>query len=236
MPIEKWVKRVIGIGCVGVLLSGCIGPSIPRVPTTDFEKDRTFLASSLTSPPEEGSIWSRGGFASLFADVKARQIGDVVTISVVESATASKNATTKTTRDSGLQADWSGLFDALAGRVKLGGQKIGTSHKIDLANNFDGEGATTRSSSMTAYITARVIRVLPNGTMVVRGTRQVQVNSETQYIFIQGVIRPEDISPLNVILSTYVAEAIIELNGRGPISDKQNPGWLMRIVDWVWPF
>jgi flagellar L-ring protein precursor FlgH len=159
-----------------------------------------------------------------------------VTISIVESARASKNATTKTGRDSGLQASWSGLFDSIAGNWSINGQKIGTSHQIDLANNFDGQGETTRSSMMTAYITARVVRVFPNGTMVIQGTRQVQVNSETQYIFIQGLIRPEDISSSNIILSTFVAEAIIEMNGHGPVSDKQSPGWLMRIVDWAWPF
>jgi flagellar L-ring protein precursor FlgH len=235
MGTERWVKRIVWTGCAGFLLFGCIG-NLPRVPTSDFEKDRISKASPPPSPPEEGSLWSSRGSACLYADVKARQVGDVVTISIVESARASKNATTKTGRDSGLQASWSGLFDSIAGNWSINGQKIGTSHQIDLANNFDGQGETTRSSMMTAYITARVVRVFPNGTMVIQGTRQVQVNSETQYIFIQGLIRPEDISSSNIILSTFVAEAIIEMNGHGPVSDKQSPGWLMRIVDWAWPF
>ena len=81
-----------------------------------------------------------------------------------------------------------------------------------------------------------MIQVLPNGNMVVRGSRDVRVNNETQHIRIQGVIRPEDISSNNVILSTYVAAATIELSGSGVISDKQRVGWGSKILDWVWPF
>ena len=89
---------------------------------------------------------------------------------------------------------------------------------------------------MTAYLTARVVQVFPNGQMVVRGAREVQVNNETQYIFVQGVIRPEDVSSNNIILSTYIADARIELTGYGAVSDKQRPGWGTRVLDWVWPF
>ena len=89
---------------------------------------------------------------------------------------------------------------------------------------------------MTAQISARVIEVLPNGNLVIKGSRQVRVNNENQYINIQGVIRPEDISSNNIILSTYVEAASIELSGYGVVSDKQRVGWLSRILDWAWPF
>jgi flagellar L-ring protein precursor FlgH len=193
--------------------------------------------SSYPAPPaEEGSLWSSQRVQNLFADVKARNVGDIVTISIVESARASKNATTKTARDSGLEASWSGIFDQIAGNWTINGQPVAANSKINFANNFDGQGETTRTSSMTAYISAQVVQVLPNGNLVIQGNRQVQVNQETQIIYIQGVIRPEDISSSNIVLSTYVAEAVIELSGRGPVSDKQNPGWLARALDWVWPF
>jgi flagellar L-ring protein precursor FlgH len=77
---------------------------------------------------------------------------------------------------------------------------------------------------MTAQITARVIEVLQNGNLVIRGSRQVRVNNESQYINIQGVIRPEDISSNNIILSTYIEQASIELNGSGVVSNKQRVG------------
>ena len=185
---------------------------------------------------EEGSLWSSVAVPSFFSDVKARQVGDTVTISIVESATASKNASTKTARASGLEASYSGILDSVTSGLSINGQKIGTDHKVDFSNNFDGSGATTRSSSMTAVITARVVQVLSNRNLVIRGVRQVRVNNENQWIYIQGVIRPEDISSSNVILSTSVAEAVIELSGHGPVSDKQRPGWLAQALDWAWPF
>jgi flagellar L-ring protein precursor FlgH len=231
---KRWVKRVFWVTPIVMLLTGCMAAGVQRPTSADLEKE--IVSSSRVPTMEEGSLWSSRMSYYPYADVKARNVGDIVTISIVESATASKNAATKTARDSGLEGSWSGLFDSIAGGLSIHGQKIGTSHKIDLANNFDGSGQTTRSSSMTAYITARVTKTLSNGNLVIQGTRQVQVNNETQYICIQGVIRPEDISSSNIILSTYVSEAVIELNGYGPVSDKQSPGWLMRIVDWVWPF
>jgi flagellar L-ring protein precursor FlgH len=202
----------------------------------DLEKE-ALSAHSMPAPArEEGSLWSSSQSINLYSDVKARSVGDIVTINIVESSSASKNAETKTERESGLSANWTGLFELIAKGLKIHKTPIGASHQIDFSNQFDGKGETTRTSSMTAYITARVVHVLPNGNLVIRGTRQIQVNNENQYISIQGIIRPEDISSSNVILSTFVAEAVIELNGYGVISDKQSPGWLARIVDWVWPF
>jgi flagellar L-ring protein precursor FlgH len=166
----------------------------------------------------------------MVSDVKARTGGDIVTINVVESSTASKNAATKTSRASDLEAGWSGVL------AKLGGEWVGTQQKVNFANNFDGKGETTRSSQLSAYITAQVIQVMPNGYLVIQGNRQVRVNNENQIINVQGMIRTEDITSTNIILSTYVADAKIELLGEGVISDKQRPGWLARILDWVWPF
>ena len=80
------------------------------------------------------------------------------------------------------------------------------------------------------------MQVRPNGNLFIKGTREIKVNSETQYIILSGLIRPEDISPGNTILSSYIGNAKIEYSGDGSISDKQKPGWLTRIVDFIWPF
>jgi flagellar L-ring protein precursor FlgH len=108
--------------------------------------------------------------------------------------------------------------------------------KASLTNSFDGSGQTSRNETMSASITARVIEVAPNGNLFIRGARKVRVNNETQYITLTGLVRPADISPDNTVLSSYIAEASIEYTGSGPVSDKQRPGWLMRAVDFVWPF
>jgi flagellar L-ring protein precursor FlgH len=165
-----------------------------------------------------------------YSDVKARNVGDIVTINIVESASASKNAKTKTSRDSSMEASWSGVLQ------KLAGDWVGTDQKVNFANSYDGQGETTRSSYLNAFITAEVIDKTPSGNLVIRGSRQVQVNNETQFINIQGIIRPFDIASNNIVLSTAVADARIELTGQGVVSDKQRVGWLTRVLDWVWPF
>ncbi len=230
LKLASWVSVML------LLLTGCFGPQLQRPYPIDFENEVRSASSMPVPSREEGSLWSSAESNNLYSDIKARRVGDIVTINIVESSSASKNAETKTERGSGLKANWSGLFELITKGWKLHKVPIGANHQIDMTNQFDGKGETIRTSSMTAYITARVIHVLPNGNLVIKGTRQIQVNNENQYISIQGIIRPEDISTTNVILSTYVSDAVIELSGYGPISDKQSPGWLARIVDWVWPF
>ncbi len=224
------IKMRVWMGALFVLLgSGC---AVPPMHTRIFPPQDRFshLPIQKPAPVAEGSLWSAQAPFNLYGDVKAGNVGDVVTINIIESASASKNATTTTSRNSSLEANWSGVFE------KLAGQWVGTDHKAALGNAFDGKGETTRSSTLNAFITAQVIQVAPNGNLVLQGSRQVRVNNEIQFITIQGMVRPVDISANNVVLSTYLADAMIELNGQGVVSDKQRPGWLTRILDWAWPF
>jgi flagellar L-ring protein precursor FlgH len=230
------IKWIIWMSPMIIVLVGCMPTAKPARTPQELAKEYAPIPSSRLPMPEEGSLWVESTSVNPYSDVKARRVGDIVTISVVESAQASKNATTKTARDSALEANWTGVFETLAKNFTIGGAAIPTSNTVNFGNGFDGQGQTTRTSSMTAYLTARVVQVFPNGQMVVRGAREVQVNNETQYIFVQGVIRPEDVSSNNVILSTYIADARIELTGYGAVSDKQRPGWGTRVLDWVWPF
>jgi len=223
-----WSKVMLAV--LGVLAwTGCITTQSSTKTTISSPQE---VSQQALQPPTttEGSLWSAKRSTNLFSDLKARNAGDIVTINVVESATASKNATTKTSRDSNLAASWTGVLQ------KLSGDWVGGEVKAGFENNFDGKGETTRSSQLATYITAHVIQVLPNGYLVIQGHRQVRVNNENQIINVQGVIRTEDINANNIVLSTYIADARIELTGEGVVSDKQRPGWLARILDWVWPF
>ncbi|MEW5800616.1 MAG: flagellar basal body L-ring protein FlgH [bacterium] len=197
-------------------------------------------AAADEAPPlvSDGSIWNDASASGyLFADPKARSVGDIVTVNIVENASAKGNASTKTGKK----------YSASAGIPSLLGiEKSVASHNPDLdpssllsastSNSFDGSGEISRSGKITATISGRVIRVLPNGDLVIRGTRQVIINNEQQLITIQGIIRPEDLSPDNTIPSTSIADAQIAYTGKGIVSDKQHPGWLSRVMDIVWPF
>jgi len=188
----------------------------------------------VSAVSEEGSLWSVSTGANLFTDLKACRVNDIVTINVVETTSATDNATTDLDRQSNLKASWAGILETFqtSGMIK----ELASSNTVNFGNTFGGKGGTTRSSKMTAFITTRVIKVRPNGNLVIRGARDVRVNNENQYIYIQGEVRPVDISSTNVVLSTYIADAVIELSGYGVVSDKQHPGLVARLLDWIWPF
>lgn len=195
--------------------------------------------------PLDGSLWRESGQKGLFRDLRAREAGDLVTVNIAESSKASKKANTKTSRSSSVDAGISNVL-GWEGKIKevasLGNKKVrgaldtSSLFKASLENEFDGKGETNRDESMTASITARVTSVTPEGNLFIMGTREVRVNQENQIITLTGLIRPEDISPDNTILSSYIADARIAYSGSGSVSDKQRPGWLMRFVDFVWPF
>lgn len=187
-----------------------------------------------------GSIWQASTVA-LAEDTKAKRLGDIVTIVITETASASKAASTATSRDSSMSAGipaFMGLEGAGILLNNLGGKQANLSRLIDATagSKFDGSGSTTRSETLNATITAKVIDVLPNGNLQIEGRRNVRVNNEDQIVTIRGTIRQRDITPENRINSVYIADAQISYSGEGIISDRQRPGWLMNLVDKLWPF
>lgn len=184
----------------------------------------------------EGSLWTDGSSKGLFGDMRAMQVGDLVTVRISEKPTGKLSAKTQTSRDSSIQAGIPNLLGVM--------ESYGNNHSLDndsmfKANfkpSFKGEGSNSRDGELDAYITARVIQVLSNGNLRILGRQDIKVNRETQHITVSGIIRPEDINTNNEVQSTYIADARIEYSGDGPIADKQRPGWLMRVLDRIWPF
>jgi flagellar L-ring protein precursor FlgH len=194
-------------------------------------------------PPnlKEGSLWSENRGITLYPDRRARRIGDIVTVRIVEDPEAELKANTKTSRSSSAEAKlkFFGLMKALAKENPNLAQDPGNDDLIraGLGLSFDGKGSSARDGHVKAYVSAVVVNALANGNLCIQGRREIKVNNETQYITLSGVIRPEDISPsTNEISSTYVANAKITYSGTGILADKQKPGWLGRIIDRVWPF
>ena len=201
---------------------------------------------AVRQPEEENaSLWRDDGvFSDMFDLPKARQVGDIVTIKVVESSKATNKANTLTERDSSLSA----RIDAFLGLEKQyldpthpgfsAGRNFNPFGEINggMKSEFDGSGTTSRSGDLTAYITARVTEVMPNGNMRIEGSRQVEVNNEKQYITLSGVVRTRDIKADNVILSTFISDARIAYSGMGIVDERQRPGWMANLLNQIWPF
>jgi len=103
-------------------------------------------------------------------------------------------------------------------------------------NDFNGTGETSRETKVVSTMTCTVVESYPNGNLLIRGKRMIKVNGEEQIITLSGIARPEDIDSTNSIKSTRIADTRITYYGKGVVSDKQKPGWMMRAFDNVWPF
>ncbi len=244
MEIQR-LGTFITLACA-LLLVGCTGLNSQGRDVREPMAAPPQAAPSVTAAPMKpqdpaagASLWSDIAYRSSFQDLRATKIGDLITVNIVETSQANKKAATKTGRDSSINA---GITNLLGWEGKIGelglpsGFQNENMFRASMKNDFGGSGETTRNESMTASITARVIEVTPNGNLFIKGSRKVKVNNEAKYIILTGLVRPADISPDNTVLSSYIAEASIEYSGSGPVSDKQRPGWLMRAVDFVWPF
>lgn len=188
--------------------------------------------------PLPGAIWTgENATNSLFADRRARNLNDIVTIVVSETAVGANNANTTTSRDTSTNAALTNLLGIeLAIQDMLRKGTTGISAGGTNSSSLKGAGATSRDGNLTATISARVMKILGNGNFVIEGRRQVTINAEDQYLIITGIIRPDDIAFDNTIQSQYISDAKLAYTGKGVVDDKQRPGWLTRIVDWVWPF
>jgi flagellar L-ring protein FlgH len=234
------------LGTVAIAgIAGCA--STPgRSPVSALAIDRPPappLPVQMAMPPAEGSLWSETS-SHLFVDPKAKKIGDTVTVDIVENTSSKLNANTSASRSSDIDAGVESLLGYMraleAKNSNLNRDNKGalnnTLIKANMSNKFEGKGTSDRSGQVTASIGARVAEVLPNGNLVIVGHREMKVNRETQYIAVSGIVRPKDIDADNRVKSTYLADARIEYYGQGALGDKQQPGWLTRTLDWVWPF
>ncbi len=188
--------------------------------------------------PPRNSLWHDS--PSLYEDLKARRLNDIVTIRVVESFSGSGKASTASDRTSTLDAGVDDVFGAPLhfGFKNLFGQAkpFSPTVKGNMTDEFEGTGETKRSGRLVGTITAKVVEVQPNGNLVIESRKEVTINREKQILVLRGIIRPDDIDVDNTVSSQRVADAQIYLVGKGVIQDKQSPGWMVRILDNLWPF
>jgi len=197
-----------------------------------------YLQEALKQPvapiqPSAGSLWSSASrMTDIGSDVRAAQVDDLVTIVVSENASAVATGATKTSRSSAASSQ----ISALAGPKSPGGAM---QNLLNLTGSqaLDGSGSTSRGSTISATLSARVTNVLPNGYLVLQGTKDVLVNSEHQMVTVRGVIRPADLSPGNIITSNQIAQMEIRIDGKGVVNDAiRRPFILWRLLLGLLPF
>jgi len=190
-----------------------------------IERVRAQQAAEVLTP---GSIWSpEGRLVRLGTDAKAARLHDVVSIVVTESLAASTDGQVKNSRSSNANSALTSLFGKLKTADAL--QNLVT---MSAGSGLSAQGQSTTNSSLTTTFGAEVIDVLPNGMLVVQATRQLTFSQQTQLIRLRGLVRPEDVSAQNRVMSTAMTDLELEVTGKGIVNDstyRQNP--LVRFLE-----
>lgn len=175
----------------------------------------------LAGPAFANDLYHPGTFSALASDQSAAQVGDVITILVYENASATNSASTNTKKSTKLD-----------GHITTGA-RLNESGSIGLGGSSDNAGSIGRSGQMIAQMSAIVEEVMPNGDLRVAGNQELKVSGEQTHIRVKGRVRRADISPANTVLSSRLADARIEYDGKGFASRGAKPGIVSRIFGWL---
>ncbi len=183
--------------------------------------------STPSAPAASGTIFT-GGFTPLTSGGRASQVGDILTIQLVERTAASKNSSSTTQRDGDIS-----LTPPATGPLSFFSP---TDIGMGGGQQFKGQGNAAQSNSLSGEITVTVAAVYPNGTMLVRGEKRLTLNRGDEWVQISGLVRAIDISPDNRIASTRIADATIRFTGKGDVARASRQGWLQRFFAMISPF
>lgn len=212
------------------VLSGCV----QKVQ----KPDNPYYAPVQTQPvravqPVTGSIYSSATSRDIYSDGRAGRIGDVITVVLTENTQSSKSAKTTVDKSNQFNLPQPTLFGS---GVSAFGQPISGS-LAESTTEFEGEGKSDMSNSLSGNITVTVHDVLPNGTLVVRGEKWLTLNQGEEFIRVSGLVRPQDIDQNNSVSSTKLADARLTYSGSGTLNDSNVTGWLARFfISPLWPF
>ncbi|MBV8043969.1 MAG: flagellar basal body L-ring protein FlgH [Pluralibacter sp.] len=206
---------------MGLLMQGCA----PRAPESQNPpEEESFAPPQLESQPvtyaSQGTLYNRSYVMTLFQDRRAYRVGDMLTVSLDEKTTSSKQADTRYGKSS--DASIGGDSSTSSGTPK------NFSGNINANRDFDGSAQSSQKNSLQGAITVVVASVLPNGNLQVRGEKWLKLNQGDEYIRLSGLVRVEDIDGLNRVSSQRLADARISYTGRGTMADSNNPGWLTK--------
>jgi flagellar L-ring protein precursor FlgH len=220
--------KVITLGT----LAGCQSTAIQPVTANDPYYAPAVPSIARDEIVEDGSLFTRGMANSLYSDVKARRVGDIITVRLSENTNASKSAGTTSSRESSVDVN---PIIGLGGKaINIGKQSVQLG--VDSSNDFSGDAQANQSNSLTGNISVTVVEVLPNQNLIIRGEKWLTLNNGDEYIRLTGVIRSADISPTNEIQSAKIANARIQYSGKGSFAQAQSKGWLTKFFSsTLWP-
>ena len=220
------IYRIVLIVACGLGVVAC-----GTLPHKD-RKDEPVVARQLPPPlpRTDGAIYQTGQQMELFADLKARRVGDVLTIRLTETTSASKNAATKTAKTTAVNTTGPSIFGQT---LSVHGVPIYTT-SLSGADSFDGSGSSTQGNSLAGSLTVTVTDVQANGNLVVQGEKMLRLNQGDETVHVSGVVRRADISTGNIVTSDKVADARISYSGKGVIDSANRMGWLARFFNSMW--
>jgi flagellar L-ring protein precursor FlgH len=244
------IPSVLLLGGLAVALAGCMGDRLDHLgqppsmsPMENPQEDPTYRSVNLPMPvqppaqPQTASLWQSGARA-FFKDQRAARVGDIMTVVInIDESAKLKNTTTRT-RDNGETAGLPHLFGLESTIGGIMPDAFDPNKLIDMSSTSKstGTGNVDRQEKIELQVAAIIVDQLPNGNFVIAGRQEVRVNNELRELTVQGIVRPEDVSPANSINYKQIAEARISYGGRGQITDVQQPRYGQQVLDMVLPF
>ena len=214
---------------LALLVAGCA--------ETPLKRDPEYAPAQPIEPPPmpqgDGAIFHAGYAKSWVESARARNVGDLLTVKLVERTDAEKRSTSSVSKANKQEI----MLPVYAGQTypksAVGQPLVG----LDSSTDFEGEGDAAQGNKLTGEVTVTVVQLLTNGNMAIRGEKRLGINQGNEYMRIAGIVRPEDIDPFNVVLSTKVSDATFQYVGEGQVADAAIMGWLSRFfISALWPF
>ena len=180
--------------------------------------------------PTAGAIYNAAATFDLFMDLRARQVGDILTVLLVERTDASKESSASAAKDTDLDTG----MPIFGGQMPTHNGNPIMNNQFEGSRSFDGSADASQSNRLDGSISVTVAGRMPNGNLLVRGEKRITINQGAEYIRLEGIVRPVDNGPDNTVPSTKVGDARISYSGRGTLDDANRPGWVWRFFNSPW--
>ncbi len=228
--LQKPIACALPLVLAMAMLTGCKSTANQAVEVNDPFYAPTVPVETRDKIAETGSLFTASLSNSLYSDVKARRVGDIITVTLRENTNASKSAGTSSSKDSSV--DVNPIIGLGGNAIRIGKEAIQLG--MDSSNEFSGDAQASQSNSLNGNISVTVVEVLPNQNLIIRGEKWLTLNNGDEYIRLTGVIRTADIAPTNEIQSNKIANARIQYSGTGSFARSQEKGWLTQFFSSTW--